>query len=766
MAGFFVDSVSADVRNNDVDTTIFMREARRLQEIIVNPKKEKYSAKNNPAVELVRRIRKDQKNGDPRKMDKYSYDQYDKTTLGLLDITEEDIIKHEFLVDYMDVTSIGNRPVLNIQLNEKASTILYSGGKDHYKTVIRGKTSNGISEMFDVGDTDVMLDELMREVDIYSDDITLLSNKFPGPLSSSGNSHYRYFITDTLDVDGIRCIQLTFSPKYPAEFSFSGSIYVPVDDDTGFIRKVSMKVPRTVNLNFIDNLYIEQTFEKDSSGKRHKVSDSLSADICLVKGTQRLYASRSSKYENFSYKKRSDLSKAYEMLGTVIDIQSLSESSDSFLADIRGESLSESEGNMGSLMSDLRKIPFFYWSEKVLMILVNGYIKTGRISKFDFGPINTFISANPVEKVRLRVGGITTANLSPHWFAGGYVAYGVHDKKCKYKAELEYSFNKKKYHSREFPVNGIKAMHMYDMDMVGQHYLYTNPDNVFISLKRRKDMLITYRHLSRIEYNLELNNHLSFSVYGEHRKQDASPWLPFVDGNGKMFSHYRRTSFGLSVRFSPGERMLQTINSRIPVNREAPVIAISQEWGPRSLPGADFSICKTELFLQKRFWFSSYGALDAIVKGGILWTQVPYVELLWPNANLSYTIQPESYSLMNPMEFAMDRFASCDLTYWGNGVLFNRIPLLKLARLREVIGFKCLWGSLTYKNDPEYHSGLFRFPADAEVGLLHRTPYMEISAGIDNIFRILRVDYVWRLSYLDTPGIDRSGLRVALHFTF
>ncbi len=762
---FFAESSSIFAQDVVVDTAIFMREARLLQEIIVNPEKEKYSEKDNPAVELMRRIRKNEKKGDPRKLGFYNYDQYDKTTLGLLDISEEDIKKNDFLNEYIDTTSIGNRPMVTVLLNEKASTTLHFNGGQR-KIVERGKSAKGISEMFDVGTVDVMLDEILREVDIYENDITILGNKFPSPLSSAGTSHYKYFITDTLDVDGMRCIQLTFSPKLTTEFSFSGNLYVELGDSTGFIKKVSMKVPRTVNINFIDNLFINQIFEKDSLGKRHKLSDQLGADICLVKGTQRLYANRSSKYENFSYEKRDDLSRAYNMLGSIIDIESVTDTQNSFLSDMRGNSLSNAEGNMGSFMSDLRKIPVFYWGEKVLVILVNGYIKTGRNSKFDFGPVNTLISANPVEKIRLRIGGMTTANLSPHLFCNGYVAYGIRDKKWKYKAELEYSFNKKRYHKNEFPRNAISATCMYDIDMVGQHYLFTNPDNVFLSLKRKRDMLVTYRQLFRLEYNLELNNRLSFCFFGEHRKQEASPWLTFINGYDIQFSHYRRTSFGFSLRFAPGERLIQSADSRQSVNKDAPVIEISQEWGPRCLPGADYAISKTELSLKKRFWFSSYGYLDAVVKGGILWTKVPFVELLWPHANLSYTIQPESYSLMNPMEYALDRFASCDLTYWGNGVLFNRIPLVKLARLREVVSFKCLWGSLSDKNNPACDPELFRFPKDANVGLLRNTPYMEISAGIDNILKILRVDYVWRLSYLKSPGIDKSGLRVALHFTF
>lgn len=762
----FVGSVSVSGQEVIVDTAIFMREVHQLQELIVNPGKEKYEAKHNPAVELMHRIRKEQKNGDPRRMDKYSFDQYDKITLGILDVSPEMLKKHDFLLDYMDTTSFGRRPVLNVLLNEKASTSLYSGGNDRRKIVERGKTSSGVSEMFDVGTVDVALEDILREVDVYDNDITLFGNKFPSPLSSTGTVHYRYYIADTLDVGGMRCIQLTFLPKVPTDFSFSGNLYVELGDSTGFIKKVSMKVPRTVNLNFIDNLYIEQEYEKDSLGNRQKIKDQLSADICLMEGTQHLYANRTSKYENFSYRKRDDLSRAYDMLGSYIAIESVTQSPDSFLPTIRGNSLSNSEENMSSFMSELRKIPFFYWAEKAIVILVNGYIKTGKNSKFDFGPVNTFISANPVEKVRFRVGGMTSANLSPHLFADGYVAYGIKDKKWKYKAELEYSFKKKKYHKNEFPRNAVSATYMYDIDMIGQHYLYTNADNVFLSLKRKRDMLVTYRQLFRLEYNLELNNQLSFNVYGEHRKQEASPWLPFIDGYGVELSHYRRTSFGLSVRFAPGERSIRTKDSKMAVNKDAPVFILSQEWGPRSLPGADYSISKTEFSMQKRFWFSSFGYLDAILKGGIIWTQVPYVELLWPHANLSYTIQPESYSLMNPMEYALDRFVACDLTYWGNGVLFNRIPVVKLSRLREVVGFKCLWGSLSDKNNPAYHKELFRFPTDANVGFLHKTPYMEISAGIDNIFKILRVDYVWRISYLKNTGIDKSGLRVALHFSF
>ena len=750
----------------EVDTTVFMREAKELQEVLVRPKKEKYSKKNNPAVDLMRRVREYQKYGDPRRDSNYSYDQYEKTTLGLLDFSENHLESHPFLKEYMDSDRRSSRPVLNVLMKEKAATKLYSGSPDECKTVVRGRSSAGVDDSFNDGNVGTMLEELLREVDIYGNDITLMSNRFVSPLSAIGADYYKYYITDTLDVDGTRCVQLTFTPHNHESFSFMGNLYVELGDTTGFVKKVSMKVPRTINLNYVDNLYIDQTFEKDSLGKRHKVLDEMNLDICIVRGTQQFYCRRVTRNSNFSGKKRSDLGNAYDMAGDIWEIEGNTGMPDSFWAGQRLEPLSEAESNMGSFMHKLREIPFFYWAEKALVIIVGGYVKTGRESKFDIGPVNTIISTNSVEGIRLRLGGMTTANLSPHWFARGYGAYGTRDRKWKYKGELEYSFNRKKYHSREFPVNSLRATYMYDVDMIGQHYLFTNADNVFLSWKRRPSDLITYRKLAKLEYNLELANQLSFGIWAEHVRQEATAWLPFVDGRGIPSGHYGRTSFGISVRYAPGEKYVQEKSVRIPVNLDAPVIQLSHEWGPASLPGADFSTNRTELSVQKRFWFSAFGYADVILKGGMIWSQVQYPELMWPNANLSYTIQPESYSLMNPMEFAVDKYASWDVTYWGNGVLFNRIPVVKKARFREVICFKGIMGGLSDRNNPVHHENLYRFPADSDSRLMSGMPYMEISAGIDNIFTILRVDYVWRLSYRDTPGADRSGVRIALHFNF
>jgi hypothetical protein len=365
------------------------------------------------------------------------------------------------------------------------------------------------------------------------------------------------------------------------------------------------------------------------------------------------------------------------------------------------------------------------------------------------------------------MGGMTTANLSKHWFARGYVAFGTRDVKFKYNGELEYSFNEKKYHSREFPVHALRLSHVYGIDKPGQHYLFTSQDNFVMSLKRMSDRRSTYHRATQLAYILELNNNFSVEARLKTDRQVATETVNFIDGYGNDFSHYNENSLTMKLRFAPGEKFYQAKSFRIPINFDAPTFEIEHTFAPKGFLGSKFAINKTEISILKRFWFSAFGYLDAIIGGGHVWSKSAYLDLLIPNANLTYVIQPQSYALMNPMEFINTSYASWDITYWANGALFNYIPYFKKIKLREVVTFRGIYGTFNKKCDPDLHPELFKFPTEVEARRMGSTPYMEISAGLDNILRCLRVDYVWRLSYLNVPySIDRHGLRIAMHITF
>lgn len=744
--------------------------AFQLQEVVV--RKQKYSKKNNPAVDLMRKLKESGDDNDPRRNPYYSYNKHEIATMALNDFAKRDdnswmFKKFPFLWDYVDTSEVSGRPILNVIVKERASEVHYRKSPKSEKEVVTGIRQEGLDEIADQNNMLAFTQDMLREIDLYANDINILQNRFVSPLSKIAPDFYRFYLNDTVEIEGEKFIALSFYPRNPAAFGFNGQIFIPANDSTLFIKKVTMRTPRKINLNFIENLYISQEYEKAADGSRLKKSDDMTMEIKVAKGTPGLYVRRSVAYDGHDFSKPADES-LFSGLGDELTVDSAKVRDSAFWEARRIASVSDNEKEVGTLMEQLRSVPAYYWAEKFLKVMFTGYVATGDRSKFDYGPLNTTISHNDLEGWRLRAGGMTTANLSKRWFGRGYVAYGLKDHKWKYKAEAEYSFIDKEYHSREFPMHSLRFTSLYDVDQIGQQYAFTNNDNFFLSLRRMSDLKMTYHHVNKLEYNLELRNNLSVNATIGNERQISTPFVPFVDGRGMTYRDYVENSLEVTLRYAKGEKFYQGKNIRIPVNLDAPIITLRHTIAPKGWLGSTFAINRTELSVQKRMWFSAFGYADAIVKGGHVWSRSPYPSLMIPNANLSYTIQPESYVLMNPMEFINDSYASIDLTYWANGAILNYVPVVKTLKLREVFAFRGLWGSLSHRNDPSENESLLRFPAGTNARPMSwRRPYMEASVGLDNIFRCLRVDYVWRLSYLDVPyEIDRHGLRVSMHLAF
>lgn len=741
-----------------------------LEEVIVTKKREKYSKKNNPAVTFVNKIRSLKEENDPHRNEFYNYDKYEKITLGLNNFTEQTkdkgiLAQFKFLNEYIDTSEVSGKPILNVSVKEKASQIIYRKNPKAKKEYVTGIKRNGIDDITDQESMQVFLEDIFREIDLYENDINILQNRFVSPLSKIAPDFYKFYLTDTVMIDSQRCIQLAFAPHNSATFGFVGYVYVPEGDSTMFIKKVSMKIPSSINLNFIDHMFINQEFIKAEDGSRLKIKDDMVMEISVLPGAQGLYARRNTSYSNHNFTPSQHQHLFDDDRKSIIADDAYIQD-DTYWNGIRTSPITKNEEKVGSLLSQLRDVPLYYWTEKILRILVSGYIHTAPESKIDIGPMNTLISNNDVEGWRFRVGGITTANLNKRLFARGFIAYGTKDKKIKYSGELEYSFIDKKYHSREFPVQSLRLTHLYDVDQLGQQYAFTNKDNIFLSLKRHEDNLMTYHRYTNLEYILELHNNFSLVAGLSHDRQEATKYVPFVDGYNNTYNHYNQSSLKIKLRYAPGEKFYQSKTHRYPINLDAPIFELTHTYSPKNFLGSMFEINKTEFSAQKRFWFSAFGFADCILKGGHVWSKAPYPNLLLANANLSYTIQPESFALMNPLEFINDSYVSWDVTYWANGALLNYIPLLKKLKLREAFSFRGLYGHLSDKNDPTKSLELFKFPETAQPFKMTSTPYMEVGVGVDNLFKILRVDYVWRLTYRNNPNIDKSGIRIALHITF
>ena len=749
-----------------------------LDEVVIKPKKEKYSKKDNPAVIFIKNAIERRESNDPRLHDYYTYDQYEKMIFAMNDYQpkpkeEGKTSKFDFLAEFVDTLEVGTT-ILPVSEKEKIQTVYYRKDPKSEKRVVQATKSAGIDEIFSRDGMQQFLDEVFREVDIFQNDIPLFLNRFVSPMSTMGPNFYRYYLLDTLEVAGKQCVDLGFAPFTPETFGFTGHLYITLDS-TYFVQRVKLNVPKKINLNFVGGMSIEQTFDRAPDGTRIITKDDINVDFKLTEKSKGMYARRLNIYSNQTFDEPEDLTVFEESAPVIVPIEAYRRSEEYWTANRPEEGIKRNPNSVEKLMEKLRSVPIFYITEKIVSILTSGYIGTDKIeekNKFEFGPMNTYISGNAIEGARFRVGGTTRTPFSKRLFLDGYMAYGTKDREFKYDGIVEYSFIDKKDYRKEFPVHSIRLEYLYDINQIGQQYMYTNKDNMFLAFKRQKDTRATYLRNFELTYYREHYNGWAYGAVLRHFKEYSTGYAAFdqydATGNLTALDSYKMSEVEFKLRFAPNEKFYQTRNYRYPITLDAPVLTINHTMAFKGFLGSSYNYQKTEVGIQKRFWFSAYGYVDILAKAGKVWTKVPYPLLLLPNANLSYLVQPESYTNMNALEFINDEYASWDVTYYMNGALLNRLPLIKKLKWREVFSFRGMFGNLTDKNNPfleENREGLFDFPSGSYV-MDPSTPYMEVGVGVENIFKFLRLDYVWRLSYKDHPDIQTKGVRFMMKLTF
>ncbi|MDL2265343.1 DUF5686 and carboxypeptidase regulatory-like domain-containing protein [Parabacteroides sp. OttesenSCG-928-G21] len=747
-----------------------------LADVIIRPGKEDYSKRDNPAVIFVRNVIENRSANDPRNQDYYQYNQYEKMVFALNEFEAkkreegEKEGRFDFLVDFIDTLDVGTT-ILPISEKERLETVYYRRSPRTERRVVHASKSAGVDEIFTREGVQQVLNEVFKEVDIFQNDIPLFLQRFVSPLSRIGPDYYKYYLLDTIEVNGQPCVDLGFAPFNSESFGFVGHLYVTLDS-TFFVQKAQINVPKDINLNFVSSMLIEQTFQRLPDGTRIILKDDIHADLKLTEKTKGMYARRLNVYTNHAFSPP-DSELVFQSAAPSTIAKDAFQKDEEFWEAIRpAEAVKRNPNSVEKLMARLRSVPLFFWTEKVISIFVNGYVQTHPIkekSKFEIGPVNTFISPNNIEGWRFRVGGTTTTAFSKRLFLDGFVAYGTKDEKMKYDAIVEYSFHDKDQYRKEFPVHSIRAEMSYDINQLGQQYMYTNKDNMFLAVKRQKDTRATYLRNAELTYYREHYNGWGYGAVIRNKKEFATEYSAFdeiqPDGTIQPVKDYSMTELEFRVRYAPNEVFYQTRNYRYPITLDAPVFTLSHVVGHKGVLGSSYTYNRTDFGIQKRFWMSPFGYVDILLKAGKVWDKVPYPLLILPNANLSYSIYPESYTNMNAMEFINDEYASWELTYFMNGALLNRMPLLKKLQWREVFAFRGLYGNLTDKNNPAINGdGLFAFPEGSF--LMGKDPYMEASVGLENIFKFIRLDYVWRLSYLDNPGIQKGGLRFMFKMSF
>lgn len=751
-------------------------ETKRLNEVTIKSKRGKYSRKNNPAVELMKRVIAAKKRTDLSNHDYYQFNKYQKLTFAINDISpaqleNEKTQKKQWLINQIEVCQYNNKLILPLSVDETVTQNLFRKDPKNEKTIVLGQNTTGVNDLIQTGDVlNTVIKDVFTDVDIYDDQIRLLQYPFTSPIGKDAIDFYRFYIVDTLYVDNDECYHLQFVPNNQQDFGFRGELWV-LTDTTLHVKKCKLTLPKKTDVNFTDNLSILQEYTKLPNGEWALTTDDMIVEMSVVKFMTKFIVIRTTRMSNYAFNKIPD--REFKGKAKIKYDPNSKMRDDDFWATNRMVHLTNGESSMSSFITGLSNTKGFKYILFGLKALIENFVETGKKSYVDIGPINTMISTNFIDGLRTRLSAQTTANLSPHFFLSGYYARGWKSHKDYYKGQLTYSFNKKEYMPWEFPKRTITFTSTYDVCSPSDKFMPTDKDNVFTAFKWTEVDKMMFYNRQELAFEYEQYWGLKTTVKLKTEENEACGSLyfkPLATNGGASVNRIRTTEASFQLRYSPGETYVNTKQRRLRVNFDPPVFTISHTVGVKGVLGGDYDYNLTEASIYKRFWLNSWGKLDVSVKGGVQWNKVPFPLLIMPAANLSYIVEDETFNLINNMEFLNDRYASLDVSWDLNGKIFNRIPLIKKLKWREWLGIRCLWGTLTDKNNPtlERNAGdpvLMQFPEGSYI-MDPKRPYIELVAGIHNIFKLLHVEYIHRLNYNNLPTATKNGVRIMIRLTF
>ena len=751
--------------------------ALELETVVVRAKKGKYRKKGNPAVALMKNVIDNKDDNRLEAYDYYQHDIYEKIEMDLNNISEKFknrkiFKKMKFIFDYVDSTNTDQKPYLPIYLQENKGTVYYRKSPESKTEFRAGQKLTKLEGYLDDESLSNIMEKLYQEVNIYNNNIELLTAQFVSPLSFFAPDFYAFYIEDTLDFQGKKVIDVSFIPRNKQNLGFLGNLYVAIDSSYR-VMKVDMGIVDEINLNFVQDIQIEQEFKDMGDDKWVVHKNNVLIEYNLTKKGMGFYGRRSVVNDNFVFNQPAEKDK-YGSTENVVLLKKAKKQDEEFWTNNRTVPLTETEANTYFMMDTLQRVPAFKRAVKLVSFLLTGYTSVGPV---DVGPVNAFYSFNPVEGFRPRLGGRTNLKFNKKLQLEGYLAYGFKDEEFKHQGLVTYSFNE---NFEEYPRHFIRFGTERETRFPGQVLRYFGEDNFFLSFRRGNNTRMIFHEAQTLDYFLETQNNFEFNLILERRRRQAYGSLRFdfvEDGTDQNVESVRTSQIGLRVKWSPNAQYWNGKSLRIAMFNRYPILTFDYKMGIKGILGGEYNYQALNLKVFKRFYLSVLGYTNFEVEGGkIFGDRLPYFLLHLPRANQSYAYQIFAFNLVNFLEFSSDEYFTWNLEHYFNGFFFNRIPLFRKLKLREVVSFKGIYGRLTDKNNPNIDPSLIQFAQD-ENGVpisrsLEEKPYIEAGIGITNIFKFLRVDLVRRMTYLDEPnvprlfGVDGLAIRGRFHVEF
>ena len=747
-------------------------ETLTLNTVDIVAKKEKYSKKNNPSLELMKKVRENKNKNHIKEQEYYTLNQYEKVRLDLNNITDKfkkrSFIKDfDFLWDFIDTSSMNGRTFLPVFMREILSTKYYRKSSDTEKEYRHALNYTKVNDRLDPNSLNAVIDLLYTDVDIYEEEIALLENNFVSPISNTGENFYRYYIQDTVYVNDERAIKLSFIPADKGDFGFTGNIYIS-DDERYTVLKADMGIVKGINLNFVRDIHIVQEFEQlDEQFVMTK--DEVTIDYSLSENGLGFFGTRSLFYSDYDFNRPDDQS-VFDGFDDVILEKNGLERDSSYWELNRISPLGKNDLELYAMMDTLRNNSRYKAYVTALTILTTGYIP---LNKFEIGKIATFANFNDVEGWTLRFGMGTKFAFSKKLRLKGDVSRAFRTETWKWFGQGTYSFNGNWLKTPKHEVNFAFER---GSSFPGQELDNFNPENVLLSFRRGEAtrMLLTDRY----DFNyIKESGVLSYEIGARVRQRTGIGSLSFdtydvETGVKTTLESINTTEAYISLRFAPNEQYIQSKDQRVQLQNEFPIITVQYAKGINELFGGHYDYHKLYATIFKQIEWTEIGVTNFNVEGGKSWGEIPYLLQWLPRGNQTYAYQLTSYNLMNFLEFTADQFVSFQMEHYFVGYFFNNIPLLRRLKLREIATFKAYYGTLADANNPNLNPDQVQFSVDEEgrarTFIFGDMPYLEGSLGVSNIFKILRLDLVQRFTYLDQPDVPnlfgQDGLAIRARF--
>ena len=739
-----------------------------LKDFVIKAKPGKYRNKNNPAVELIRRVIDNKQRNGPNAPPYTSFQQYEKVRL-LLDkvprlIADDKVLKkYHFLFENRDSTLMPGKSLVPVYMEEVLSDNYYRKHPEKTRKIIVGRKSVDFGEYVDMKGISQFITRLYENINIYDNTVDLFTTQFISPIADVAPTFYMYFIRDTTIVDSQRIVRLYFTPRNPEDQLFRGYLSVNIDNNYA-VTRVELGVSQHINLNFVREFRVTQDFEQGDDGHYHLLNSDMIALFNAVPGTLGLVGERIMKLDQIKDSVLPD----EVFKGPDVDTALAGRETQDSLFSGRPIPLTASEERTYANVDSLVKMRSYHRLMDYATAFTAGYKTAGKV---DIGPIGSFWTFNQVEGQRLRLGARTNTRLSKRYYAESYAAYGFRDQRWKYFASASYAINNKSIYT--YPLHYIQVSWLDDIRSLGAENAFSGANNFFTSFTRGDNSKWLYNRIARFTYIHEYSNHLSYNVGMKFWQQRPTGSLYYIyEPSVDQFDSVRQITTGevsLTVRWAPHEEFFQNKAGRLDVINRWPILTFQYARGFRGLFGGQYNYDGYHFNIYKRVYVAPIGFSDVTVDAGYLNGHLPFPLLTIAPGNQSYFYYQNIFNLMNIGEFVSDHYASLDIDHFFNGFFFNKVPGLKRLKFREVVAAKFLWGGLQDANNPAVTTTQMKFPTTNGLTTtypLGSKPYIEASVGVYNILSVIRLDLVKRFTYLDHPNISTLGLRVSTSFNF